>query len=169
MDSKAQIIGQVFVFILAGLIFVLILTYGYTAITKLIDTKKTVDIIEFKTSIEQKTEAIRTSTGSVHKAIFSLPLEYTELCAVDPHMTQTHSNAFKIKHPLFYNAWHSDPALTIFTKPLLETPLNIKDIAVNGPLFDEPGFLCLPITNGRIILKLTGQGLTTKISAWENT
>ena len=162
----AQIIGQVFVFIIAGLVFVLILTYGYTAITKLLETKKSVDVIEFKTSLEQNIAAIRTSTGSVRKVVLSVPSEYIEFCAVDPLMTQAHSKEFKKNHPLFFNAWRSDPTLTVFLQPLLETPIKLPDIAVNGPLFDEPGFFCIPVSNGRLVLSMQGTGTHAQLLPW---
>lgn len=167
MNNRSQLIGQVFLFILAGLVFVLILMYGYSAITKLIETKRNIDLIEFKTSLEQSITGIRTSTGSVRKATFSLPSEYKEFCAVDPFMTAIHSQEFKKKHPLFFNIWKSDSSITIYVTPLLETPLNLPDITVKGPLHDEPGFLCLPISNGKFSLKLQGTGTTAQISTWE--
>ena len=164
---KGQIIGQIFIFVLAALIFVLILLYGYRAISGFLKTKEQVEVTEFKTELESKVKAIRISYGSVRRAEFVLPATYLEFCAVDPNMSPNHANMFSESHPLMYNAWFGDPSNTIFLRPLLETSIQLEDVAVKGPQNpDEPGYLCLPITSGKLVIGMRGLGDRAEIIPW---
>ena len=51
MNKKGLAINQVFVFMVAGLIFALIMIFGYQAISGFIDTSEDVLFTKFKTSI----------------------------------------------------------------------------------------------------------------------
>lgn len=167
--KKAQVIGQVFIFIIAAVIFVMILFYGYRAITGFLDTKEEVEVANFKTTIESKVKSVRISYGSRRKVVLSLPAKYQEFCAVDPNMTGVHLQEFQQLHPLMHNAWRSDQSNTIFLRPLLETAIQIEDIAVTGPTYpDQPGYLCLPIINGQLVIGLEGLGDRAQVIEWVN-
>ena len=167
-SKKAQMIGEIFVFILAGFVFVLILLYGYKAITSFLGTQEVVQVTDFKTDLEAKIKGIRLSFGSVRKAELTLPAKFTTFCVADPHMSEQHKNLFREEYPLMYNAW-ADAGTTAFLEPVLDTGIQLPDIAVHGPTNPaDPGFLCEPIRNGKLVLGLRGLGDRAEIMHWSS-
>ena len=72
MKKNAQIMGQVFIFILAGALFILILTYGYKAIAGFSERSEQVALVEFQTNLESSVKSIsRFSASKSSKPISS--------------------------------------------------------------------------------------------------
>lgn len=61
---NGQILGQTIVFVIATIVFGLILIYGRNVIDKLIKTKKEVEFINFKNDLTSSIDAQRHSYGS---------------------------------------------------------------------------------------------------------
>ena len=76
MNKKGLAINQVFVFMVAGLIFALIMIFGYQAISGFIDTSEDVLFTKFKTSIEADVQKIHTDFGSIRKKTYILPWQW---------------------------------------------------------------------------------------------
>ena len=82
--KRAQIIGQVFIYILAIVAFAAILSFGYIAVQKLLQKQCDVKSIKFKTDLESTFSEIYGSYGKVrNKLDFTLPCETTKVCFVD--------------------------------------------------------------------------------------
>jgi hypothetical protein len=157
-QKKSQIMGQVFVFILAAAIFILILTYGYKAIAGFSRRSEQVAMIEFQTELEGAVKSIRLDYGSIKKLGLSLPVKYTELCFVDLDLEP--SEEFEQIHPRMYESWVSRTQ-NAFLVPMEDSPINIGKIYVGGG-----GYLCLPITGGKVTLRLEGLGDKAGITQW---
>lgn len=156
---KAQIMGQVFVMILAAAIFILILSYGYKAIAGFGKQSEMVAFIEFQTQIEGAVKSIRQDYGSVKKLELILPSKYTEICLVelekDPHPD------FEQIHPRMYDSWVSGTQ-NVFLTPMEDSPITTANIYVG-----LDGYLCLPIVGGKIELRLEGLGDMAGITQWQ--
>ncbi len=151
--------GQVFIFILAAAIFILILTYGYKAIAGLSKRAEEIALVEFQTQLESAVGGIRQDFGSVKKFEITVPSKYYEICFVD--LDRTPSGDFQQEHPRMFDAWESGTQ-NVFLVPMEEPPIFIGKIDV-GP----NGYWCEGIRGGRLDLKLEGMGDTTKISKWQ--
>jgi hypothetical protein len=161
--KKAQTIGQVFMFILAGLIFVLILVYGYKAITSLLERGEEVQMIDFRNALESTIKTIRRDYGSVQKVTLRVPPQTKEVCMASSSpedMPEGKEQQFEQEMPLLYNAWATGSE-NIFLMPRQPTPLFLEGIIVDS------GYECTPAADGRVVLRVEGTGSKAKISKWE--
>lgn len=158
LPKRAQMIGQVFIFILAGLVFVLILAYGYRAISGFLERGEQVQLLDFKNELESTVNTIKRDYGSVQRVDLRVPPKTEQVCLVNVELQDP--SAFKDAHPLLYTAW-SAGSENIFLIPRQPTPILIPDILV-----DPPGFLCVPATGGRISLRVEGTGSRALVKPW---
>jgi len=154
-QKKAQMIGQIFIFILAAILFVLIITYGYRAINDFLQRSEQVTLIGFKEELKSGIERIKRDYGSVRKLELQVPKRYNEVCIVDPDCDPS----LESFNPIMYNACLTGTE-NIFLVPKQETPIFVPDIKVDG------GYLCVP-TSGVVTLRLEGLGKTARVSEWK--
>jgi hypothetical protein len=157
--KRAQIMSQVFIFILAAALFILILTYGYKAIAGFSTRSEQVAFVEFQSELESSVKSISLDYGSVKKVELTLPATYTELCLVDLSMDP--SETFEAIHPRMYEAW-LDKTQNVFLTPMEETPMDIGDIYLG-----EEGYLCIELSGGTITLRMEGLGNRAGITQWQ--
>ncbi len=158
MMKRAQMIGQVFIFILAGLVFVLILSYGYRAITNFLERGEEVQLLDFRNDLESTITTVKRDYGSVQRVTLRVPPKTEEICFVNIELRDP--TVLKQEYPLLHSAWMTGSE-NIFLIPRQPTSILIPDI-----LADEPGFVCIPAVNGKIIMRVEGTGNKAKISAW---
>lgn len=157
--KNAQIMGQVFVFILAAMLFILILGYGYRAIAGFGERSEQVALIEFQSKLENSISSMKSDFGSIRRLELQLPAKHTEICLVGD-MSEPQRAQFEQEHPMMHDAWLGG-GQNVFLTPASETPLDAGAITIEG------GYLCLPITAGQVVLRLEGLGRSTGISKWE--
>ena len=83
MNKKALLPGQVLVFIIAGIIFVLVLGFGYKAVSDLLKGASEIGVAELKTDLESAVDSTKRAYGSVRKIELRSPKEIEELCFFD--------------------------------------------------------------------------------------
>ena len=154
MSRKSQMISQIFIFVMAAIIFLLILMYGYKAISNFLQRSEQVALIDFKTDLESAVEVIKRDYGSVRKIELMLPKEYTDVCIVDPDNPGT----LQSDQPLMYAAWQAGSE-NVFLVPKQEAPIYLEDITIDG-------YDCIPVIYGKVTLKLVGLGKKARISRW---
>jgi hypothetical protein len=159
--KKAQIIGQAFIYILAGLIFTLIIAYGYNAIQYFLEKQEQVILLDFKTSLETAIETTKTQYGTVKKLTLKLPQKYQGICFLDPETCTTQTP--QLQSTQTTNLPWAQEACTIKTANTFIIPR--QDINLPNIQIDPPGNICIPNQNG-ITIKLEGTGKKTKISTW---
>lgn len=158
-SRKAQIVGQVFVYVAAGLVFVLILAYGYKAISKFTERSYQVEIIDFKTTLENAIEYARQDYGSVHKITLRVPSKHGEVCIVDSDYNKE-SEEFKNKKPLFHKLWKSGGE-NIFFVPKQPIQIYLPAISVTS---SDNVHLCTEPKNNKVKLWVQGLGDRAVIS-----
>ena len=148
-------IGQIFIFVVAAIIFILILMYGYKAISNFLQRSEQVALIDFKSDLESSVEVIKRDYGSVRKLELKLPKRYTELCIIDINNCEP----LKKQRPLMYSTCIAGSENVILV-PKQETPIFLPDITVLG------GYTCVDVAHGNVVLGLKGLGKSTQISGW---
>lgn len=160
--NNAQMIGQVFIFILAGLVFVLIITYGYKAISQLTERQEQVVLADFQTNLERAVDSVKREYGTVRKLTLTLPGEYRGACFFDYDTCATEPPTLELPAQTIRVPWAQEACqlkgANVFLVPRA-LDLSLPDIHV------DKGYVCIPNTDG-ITLRLEGTGRTAKLSAW---
>jgi hypothetical protein len=162
MNKHAQIIGQVFVFILAGIVFVLILGYGYKAIMSFMERGEQVQLLDFRNQLDSTFSIIKRDYGSVQRVDVRVPPKTEQVCFVNtpPELTGPQQQALETRYPLFASAW-STGSENIFLIPRQPTPILVKDIQVMSA-----GYCCIAAVNGRVSLRVEGTGNKALLAPW---
>jgi len=151
--KKGQI-NQVFIYIMAVIIFAAIMLYGYKAIKNIMEKGNYVEYTNFKKDFENTVENSK-QYGEVNIKSFSLPPGVSEICIVD------------IKEPvdttapmLVQDAWQSK------TYNVVLLPIKYDNLFVEGIKIDTPGFLCnhTSAVRSKITLRFEGSGNAVRIS-----
>lgn len=185
--KKAQIIGQIFVY-LAGIIVIgLIVMYGYNAVLHFQEKTQDVALISFKTSLERSLQELSVEYGSVKMKRLDVPAEFSEVCFVDTrdpdddgYDASHRKNVCDDQpiHPIVCNFWMDmDTIDNVFligpksvepffigddTDPKDNTYpsyfLIMKSTHDNAPPIITDGWRCYPSERGRITVRLEGIG-----------
>jgi len=154
---KAQMIGQVFVLVIAALVFILILWYGYSAISNFLKSSEQVALVDFKSSLASGVNQIKSDYGSVRKLSLRIPRRFNTLCVVSSDVSADVGD-FKQRFPVFFEAWQTGSE-NVFLVPKQESPVFVPDISVPG------GYFCIPVS-GVMDLRLKGLGDRAEVSVW---
>lgn len=158
MNTKAQTISQIFIFVLAGLVFILILTYGYKGIKSFTSKSEAVALIDMEKSLQTAVESIRLDFGSVKKVTVRVPSKYKQLCFVTDS-DQATLQALAQEHPLLAEAAKGGTQ-NVFTIPLAKNAMNVDGIATQN------GFHCVDVTTGGVDLRFESRGNDVLVSNW---
>lgn len=160
--KKGQMIGQIFVFLLAAVVFMLIIFYGYKAIFGFQETQEEVSLVNLQSDLKNVVKTMSADYGSVRKKEFRLQ-GYEKICFIDLEKREQ-AAAGLIGYPIIANALEEETDQNVFLVPMAKTEIEIGKIKLkNKNKYDEP-FLCLPIERGRISLMFEGLGKYVGIS-----
>lgn len=178
-NKKAQMIGQVFIFLLAIAIFSLIIIYGYKAISSFTEKGETVALLELQNQLQRQISAMALDYGSTDKMELRLPTEHNKICFVDytPGALQFSAGGsldrgsslnplYRDISPFIIDAIEGQTRQNVFLVPLSDTPIQVANMTVESPS-NSPGILCLNATRGKVEVLLEGSGKTTKVSSWQ--
>jgi hypothetical protein len=161
--NKAQIQNQVFVFMLAAIVFSLVFLFGYKAIGDILKNAEYVSHVKFKNEIESTFKKIA-PTQNVMKKDFVLPSGHDRICFFDRgedidnndlcgnnkvHTTSVLCDAWKDNGNVSNNVYLSPMGPFSFKTPRVQM---ISDLDIIQPVY------CYNATRGRITLKLIGKG-----------
>ena len=175
---KGQIEGQVFVYILALIIFSAVLLYGYKAIKKFGDQSEELLITQLTNNIKSQVSKIESQYGSVEKLSLDVPEKYEKICFVDTregcmYAPNDDPNFDCIgedliygtmdieKYPIICDAWKDCTGENLFLMSGNSAEgYNIGPLAVRG------GFFCTDVVLPKTELRLEGKGDHAIISPW---
>jgi hypothetical protein len=179
---KAQIIGQVFVLILAGIIFVLILGYGYKAIQGISQRGNEVAFIDFTSTLKSEVKSISLSYGSVKKVeLAGLPMRYKKICIVtgnkDPQVDVKGKPQFNEMSELaglpenaslIYEVYETGGD-NVFFEPSAPKNILLPDIQASSDpeKQSDQRWFCEPVDQGTVVLRLEGLGNAVRVSPWQ--
>lgn len=168
--------GQVFIYIIALVLASLILLYGYKAIfgqEGFIQRAEQIALARFQTEIESQVKETASDYGRVKKLELNVPTRHTKVCIVDSANYNSNSclcrqspcegnpaNNPEDYNPIICNAWQGTEQ-NIFLVPMAD----IEMITVATEV--EHGYVCVPVTGGKVILKAEGLGNRARISPWQ--
>ncbi len=153
--------GQVLAFIIAGIIFVVILIFGYNAISDLTKSSSDISVAELKSDFESAVDATKRSFGSVRKIELRTPNEIKELCFFDyDDCAGVDAESFDGLSLAWAVSACNAKSGNVFSIPRL-VDLSMSDVYV------ESGYICIPNQGGLITVKLTGKGDHVNVDTWE--
>ena len=159
--KRAQIQGQVFVYILALLVMSFVLIYGYKAIKGMEEKGSLAALVSFKTDLKRSVSAIRPNYGSVKIEEFTVPSEYRKVCFIDLDKGNTVPVS---EYPIVHNYVDSVIKNNAELKNVFLIPPGTESEYV-GNITVEGNFLCFSATSNKIKVKLEGLGRLTRISS----
>ncbi len=166
-NKKGQGIGQVFVFIVAGLTFAFVMIFGYKAIADFLEKGETVEFLQFKNELESSVKQIASEYGAVRQTTFYLPARYNEVCFIDLDATYDPSSEICDKNVIACDVWETafaDGGYTAADENVFFDPPAPVSIKVYKMELDEE-FFCVDVKGGQFTLKLEGMGSRTHISS----
>jgi len=163
MLKKSQV-QQIFIYIVAIILFSLILVYGYNAVRGFRAKTDQVALLQLKNDISSSITKVSTDFGTIIKKELDVPFKYKEICFVD--LTKSGSapvtDICKVDgNPIVCNSWTDKSPYNMFlvSQKDIET-YNIGEIRI------DDGFFCTDLINGKATLRLEGKGDYVLLSGW---
>src|SRR3989338_11637560 len=150
MNSKSQIIGNVFIYLFSTIVIGLILIFGYKSITKTNETMQQADLELLKNSLSSDIKIMSSDYGSSKKVSYNIP-QNSELCLFDLEKKDEILNNEKMSlYPLINNSLESNSKKNVFlASPSIFEPLYAGDIEIN-----EPYFYCFKPVAGKVSFEI---------------
>lgn len=163
-SKKGQIYSQVFIYVVAVILFVFVLIYGYNAIRGFRERSEQIAYIKFKTDLASTVKRISPDYGTLKKEDFFIGGDYRKVCFVQSH--ETPSNLADIIHSredyIVEDSVRSNVGKNVFLfTDTLQESFDAGPINTTGN-----GYLCLKVENGKIKVQFLGKGDHTLISVW---
>lgn len=164
--KKAQMIGQVFIYILTIIIFGAILLYGYNAIRNMGNKADQVILIQLKKEMMNAIE--KTDYGSVTKQELTLPKKFNEVCFIDldynnPSITDICDSGHPDYQPLVCDSWDDKVKANMF---LIMDKATIESHDIGKISIGYPYYVCIKALQGRVTVRLEGKGKEVEVSEW---
>src|SRR3989344_2131382 len=84
LSRRAQIVGQIFIYVLSTVIVAAILLYGYNAVTEFRQKSSQVSIIKLQSELSSSIDALSSEYGSVKKKTLQME-DYSRICFVESY------------------------------------------------------------------------------------
>ena len=160
--NRGQILGQVFILILASVVFIMILIYGYKAISQFSNRSEQIALIDFQNNLANAVKAISLDFGSVKRVDLTVPTRYQQLCVFCTPETPNcnPSAAFEQAHPLLTESWRGG-SQNVFLVPLADSPILLDHVEA------QDGAFCTNTIQGKVSLRLEGKGDHAYVAPWQ--
>ncbi len=165
---KAQISGQMIVYIFGMFITALVIVYGYSAIKDFVKKSDDVALIQFEKELTNTIYTMSSDYGSVKIKTLSVPSGIEEVCFVDLDRDTVDVPG----HPLVYDSWLAQDKVNIFliegvAKEFIfagDIDKDVSYVEVEGG-----GHLCIGTPSGKLKVRIEGMGNKALISLPEST
>ncbi len=185
MKNKAQILGQVFTYILAIMLAAMILLFGYNAIfgkDGFLHRTEQIALTSLKTEIEREIKNTASDPGRIKRLELSLPSKYRKICFVDLKYVDKTSTCLcsnqnscagsQDYNPTICNAWQ-DQTQNIFLVPMADIEITtgkLRTKIATGCQIDASdtgaGYICLPVVSSKAVIRIEGCGDMANIYSW---
>ena len=174
--KKAQL-NQVFVYIMAVIVFATVFLFGYKAINQFLEEGEKASFLTFKTDLEKSVGRVATKfdTVVVYNSMNPLrvPGKYERICFVEMDVSPPpdcigllgaiacdswETSYSQSSDSDDFDAWEKAEA-NVFLKPHGLLPLKVYKLKVNEP----EGFICFHV-NGQLDMRVEGRGSHALIS-----
>lgn len=166
--KHAQVIGEVFIYILAIILFSLIMVYGYNSIRNLGEKADTVVLLQISKQLSSTIKKITSDYGTVIKEEVSIPNKYDKVCFIDLSYTGQESTNICIPgnrdyNPVICNSWKDKISKNMF---LVSKNTDVISIEIGNIKIPAEHYFCQNAVFGKIILRLEGKGSYVELSSW---
>lgn len=156
MTDKAQVVGQIFIFIMAALIIGVIMLIGYNAISGTLSKSCQIEQLSFKTKIESLIDRSN-GYGSVTKQSIIAPCTYETVCFIDA--TKIGSPISKCGNRIINRSSADGDMKNIFVSTKMKTaPIGYAPLL---RLNNTDNCLCITQKNKNFYITLVGKGSGT--------
>jgi hypothetical protein len=167
--KKAQISGQIIIYILSMVIFGGILIYGYSAIQGFTSDQERVAYIKFEEDFKNTIRGLLISYGDVEvfndRNPLKLPTGFTEMCIIDLNEAAPETVTFSQtgnSFPLVQDSWASEVRTNVFL--MQNDKLKETFFAGNITVKYTNKYLCFQINSGRVTdVMLEGVGAKAEL------
>jgi hypothetical protein len=162
--KKAQMINsEIFIYILALIIFSLILLYGYNAISKFRSETNTVSLLQFKNELTNIVEKLGYEYGTIEKKELTLPSGYSKICFAtlsEPYEITMYSGSDIGSYPIIQDSLSSNVKNNVF----LISNGKIEPFYIGGITVEPNNFNCYVAVSGKVNVKFEAKGKTVLVS-----
>lgn len=155
---KAQLYGQIFIYVLTVILISFILVYGYNAVHNFKSRAEQVSCLKFKNDLINAIDSISTDFGSVKKKELQLCLGYSKLCFIESFESPNLPGNID---PIIKDSILSNTGRNVFMAENMA-----KESFYAGKISVEPDILCIKAVNSKINIRLEGKGNHVAISQW---
>ena len=156
--GKAQLYGQVFIYVLSIMLISFILVYGYSSVKNFKNRAEQVSCLKFKNDLKNSIESILGDYGSVQKKDLQLCSGYAQVCFVENFESPTLPSNID---PIIKDSALSGTGRNVF---LMDN--TAKESFYAGNISVSPDVMCVNVTNNKISLRLEGKGDHVLLSQW---
>ena len=166
--KRAQMPGQIFVYILAIVIVGVIIVYGYNAIKDFSDRGDQVAFVSFKTSFENTVKAMVSDYGTIKRPDFEVPPQYERVCVVDFSTAASGGLCAPTSddyEPIVCSGWKqgasqkaSNPDKDVLLPNVFLTPDGSESFHVGNIKIPATGYSCSPVRNGKVNIQFKSVG-----------
>ncbi len=163
-NKQAQMVGQIFMYILAIIVFSMTLLYGYKAINYFNERSSEISYLQLESDIKNEVEKVQGDTkGTIKKKVLTIPGSYDRVCFVESF--PSFPSSISTQYPLVNDHIASEADdKNMFLAPPGDVSFNIGDIKVEEGVNKT---VCVTIINGKVTLKLESMGNHVWVSGWE--
>ncbi len=167
--KKAQVAGQIFIYIIAIIVVGLIIAYGYSAIKGFSDKGEQVEYITLMSSIQNSVKSMVSDFGSIKRPSIDISGKYTMVCFVDKSRAKDADNTAlcssvpgqeKFYEPVACSGWKTGRD-DVFLIPDGSESFSVDstlEISNTGKPYQGQPFICLEVVNNKITLQLESKG-----------
>jgi hypothetical protein len=157
--TKAQVAGQIMMYVLAIIVFSMTLIYGYKAIKYFSDRSTEISYLQLENEITTEVEKVMgDSAGSVKKKVLQIPGNYDEVCFFSS-VGRTGTRSISGSSYTLIDDNLGVTEYNMYLYPPGDVSFNIGDIEVTG----TP---CVAVQGGKITLRVESLGDHVKVSGW---
>jgi len=161
--KRGQISAQIFIYIIAVILFSLILVYGYNAIAGFRDKSEQVAYIKFKTDLTSAVKRISPDYGTLKREELFIGGEYSEVCLVQSYKAESNSELLNN----ILDGLIKDSVSAGVEKDVFLFTTRLQDSFYVGRInVSNDGYLCIPFIAGKAKVQLEGKGDHAFISTW---
>ena len=157
-NEKSQSYGQIFIYILTIVLVSFILVYGYNSVQSFKQRAEQVSCLKFKNDLTNAVEIISSEFGSITRKDLQVCNSYSKVCFVESFESPVLPNNID---PIIKDSVLSNTGKNIF---LVEN--TAKESFYAGKISVEPDLLCIRALDGKVSLRLEGEGNHVLISQW---
>jgi len=162
-NSKGQVAGQIFIYIMAVIVVGGIALIGYSAIKSIVAKSCDAEKITFKTDMDSMIERY-TSYGSVNQKTISAPCDYDAVCFVDYSMMKNVKGISNCANNIIKDSVLASGDNNIFVISGKKTTGIGFNSLISLPASQQNNCTCIVARNNNFYITFNGKGATVEIS-----